>query len=235
MAAKWAEALLAVQKLDLRMRDIRARLALLPEERNKLIARGRAAQARREESRKELKETELGIKKAESEIARLNEVIAKLRQQSASIRKNDEYQAMLVEIAGNQGRISELESSVIEALDRVEELRRKVSTVTAEVEATLKGVKEEIGELETFATELKAEYLQLQQEAAAAGKEIESSILSRYQLLLKKGQGAPVVPIENDICGNCHLRITPQTLNSARKGVVTACDNCMHLIYLEDL
>ena len=49
-----------------------------------------------------------------------------------------------------------------------------------------------------------------------------------------KNAGAPLVKIENGICGNCHLRVTPQAMNAIQKGVVTYCDNCQHIIYDEE-
>ncbi len=234
MAAKWAEMLLKLQSMDLRMRDIRARLAMLPDERNKVIQRGRTEQARREEARLELKQTELDIKSAESEIARLNESAAKMRQQSASIKKNTEYQAMLGEIAGVLNKISALESTVIESMDKVEAQRRNVRDVTAAVEASIKGIKEELTELDAFVLELRAENARLEKEAADMSATIEGPMLERYRHLLKKGQGRPVVPIENGICSNCRLRVTPQTLAVIARGVLANCDNCMHLVYQED-
>lgn len=232
MAESWAERLLAVQEKDLRMRDIRARMELLPAERNKLIAKGRAAQARREEAKQKVRSTLLEIKSAESDIAAGNAAMTKLKQQSAGIKKNSEYQTMLGEIAACQTRIGDLESRQLELMDRVEEEKRAVGTVSAEVEAVIKGVKTELTEIDQFVLELRAEYKQLEAAAAAAARAVETGVLDTYRRLLKSGQGLPVAPVENGICGNCHLRLTPQTMNQVKSGQIATCDNCMHLVYM---
>ena len=48
-------------------------------------------------------------------------------------------------------------------------------------------------------------------------------------------KGLMVSPITDGICGNCFLKLTPQTMTHARRGAVTECDHCRHLVYLEDL
>ena len=61
---------------------------------------------------------------------------------------------------------------------------------------------------------------------------IPSELLSRYERLLRgKDQGAPLTPVENGCCGNCHMKVTLQTINQLSKGELESCDNCQHLLY----
>ena len=62
--------------------------------------------------------------------------------------------------------------------------------------------------------------------------QIDLNVLEIYKRILESDKkGKPVVPIVNGACSNCLLKITPQTMNAAKKGSVIQCDNCSHIIY----
>ena len=175
------------------------------------------------------------IKSAESEIARLTDESRKLQQQSAMVKKNTEYQAMLNTVALNKNRIGKLEGDVIELLDKFEEEKARYRKIKAANDAAVKSARAEFEELIAFAGEIKQEIAKLQAARPSLVRGVDSDTLSRYNTLLKgRSGGIPLVKIENGICGNCHLRITPQAMNGIQKGVVTYCDNCQHIIYDEE-
>ncbi len=234
MAAKWAEALLALQKVDMRTSGLEQRLSLLPKEMTALKAKRDAAVAGTHAAAQAARKVEGEIKNCESEIARLQEESCKLQQQSALVKKNTEYQAMLNTIALNGKKIGEIESRILVLMDEFEEGKAHYRKVKADNDAVTTLAREEFEELLAFAEDVKKEIAHLKEERPALTKKIDPELLSRYNSLLKsKNGGAPLVKIENGICGHCHLRITPQAMNGISKGAVTACDNCMHLIYEE--
>lgn len=232
MPVKWVESLLALQTVDLRIRELEQRVALLPQEMNRLKAKRDEAVARVNAVADKGRKIDLERKSAESEIAKLNAENEKLRQQSAMVRKNSEYQAMLNTIAMNKKYIGDLETRVLGLMDDFEAARREYRKVKLESEIEVKGAREEFDELVAFSKDVKKEIASLTASRPELARAIDSATLSRYEALLRgKNGGAPLVPIENGICGHCHLRITPQAMNGIQKGAVTCCDNCMHLIY----
>ena len=61
---------------------------------------------------------------------------------------------------------------------------------------------------------------------------IDADVLGRYGALLGgRNPTVPVVALDGESCGNCHLAITPQTINVLKRGDVGVCDNCQHFIY----
>ena len=234
MPAKWVQALLALQAIDLRIRELEQRMTLLPEEMGKLKARRDAMVASTARAADEARRIEREIKNTESEIARLGEENRKLQQQSAMVKKNTEYRAMLSSIALNEKKIGDLEGRVITLLDDFEAAKAEYRRVKVENDAVIKDARSEFEELLAFAGEVKQEIARLQAERPAALRGIDSATLARYTTLLKsKNGGSPLVKVENGICGHCHLRVTQQAANGILKGAVTACDNCQHLIYDE--
>ena len=236
MAARWAEALLKLQRVDLKIRELEARLALLPKEMTELKNKRDAAVAEVNAAASAAKKIELERKGVESEIEKLNAENKRLQQQSAMVKKNTEYQAMLGTIALNEKKVGDLESRELELMDRFEEARKAYRKIRQDNEAAVNAIRAEFDELVAFAGDLKKEIAQLKEERPADIRGVDGETLARYNRLLAGKDGiAPLVRVENEICGSCHLRVTRQALTNMQKGAVTRCENCMHFIYLEDV
>lgn len=235
MAARWAEALLKLQTIDLRIRELETRLALLPKEMETLKGKRDAAVAEVATAANAAKKIELNRKSVESEIEKLNGENKKLQQQSSMVKKNTEYQAMLGTIALNNKKIGELESRELELMDEFEEAKKAYRKLRQNNEAAVNAIRAEFDELVAFAGDLKKEIAQLKAERPADVRGVDAETLSRYNRLLNAKDGiAPLVKVENEICGSCHLRVTRQAMTNMQKGAVTSCENCMHFIYLDD-
>ena len=235
MAARWAEALLKLQTIDLRIRELETRLALLPKEMETLKGKRDAAVAEVAAAANAAKKIELNRKSVESEIEKLNGENKKLQQQSSMVKKNTEYQAMLGTIALNNKKIGELESRELELMDEFEEAKKAYRKLRQNNEAAVNAIRAEFDELVAFAGDLKKEIAQLKAERPADVRGVDAETLSRYNRLLNAKDGiAPLVKVENEICGSCHLRVTRQAMTNMQKGAVTSCENCMHFIYLDD-
>lgn len=235
MAARWAEALLKLQTIDLRIRELETRLALLPKEMETLKGKRDAAVAEVATAANAAKEIELNRKSVESEIEKLNGENKKLQQQSSMVKKNTEYQAMLGTIALNNKKIGELESRELELMDEFEEAKKAYRKLRQNNEAAVNAIRAEFDELVAFAGDLKKEIAQLKAERPADVRGVDAETLARYNRLLNAKDGiAPLVKVENEICGSCHLRVTRQAMTNMQKGAVTSCENCMHFIYLDD-
>ena len=236
MAARWAEALLKLQRVDLKIRELEARLALLPKEMTELKNKRDAAVAEVNAAASAATKIELERKGVESEIEKLNAENKRLQQQSAMVKKNTEYQAMLGTIALNEKKVGDLESRELELMDRFEEARKAYRKIRQDNEAAVNAIRAEFDELVAFAGDLKKEIAQLKEERPADIRGVDGETLARYNRLLAGKDGiAPLVRVENEICGSCHLRVTRQALTNMQKGAVTSCENCMHFIYLEDV
>lgn len=237
MAARWAKSLLELQTVDLRIRELEARLALLPKEMGELKDKRDAAVAAVAAAATAAKKIEQERKSVESDIQALNDENKRLQQQSAMVKKNNEYQAMLGTIALNQKKVGDLESRELELMDAFEAAKKTYREIKQENETAVNALRTEFEELVSFAADLKKEVAELKagrSEQNVPG--VDRDTLSRYQQLLGGKDGiAPLVRVENEICGGCHLRLTRQTLTNLQKGAVTSCENCMHLLYLDEV
>jgi hypothetical protein len=230
----WITALLALQDTDLRIRKLEKRLELLPVEKVNLENKLVETQKELKEKSEGFKKTELEIKKVESDIKHLNDKIRDIQSKSALVKKNDEYKAMLSEISGLKQKISDLETEEIILFDKQEEEKNALGTLEKRFREKKKNIEDGIAEIEEITSEIKEELEKVRSGRSGFEKKVDQNILPEYTRILKSGRGIPLVPITDGNCGNCHLRVTPQTITEARKKAVARCDNCSHILYFED-
>ena len=232
MAVVWLENLLKLQALDLRLRDLESRLQLLPREMQDMIAKRDALAASTKAAQDAVRKIELAVKSGESGIEALQKENLKLQQQSALVKNNKEYQAMLAAVEQNKIKIGELEEKTLLLMDELDSARKTAVKTSNDNAASTAALKAEFDELFAFSGEVKKEIAKLKAERPECLRDIGAETLRQYMTLLGgKKPTTPVVAVENGICGNCFLKLTPQTQNQLKKGEVAVCDNCQHFIY----
>ncbi len=234
MTAPWIINLKNLQDKDLRIRTLCQKLSMIPTEQIALKNQAAANRTKSEKAKNAVLNLELQQKQAESKIAAYRENIQKLETQSNMVKKNNEYQSMLQQIADLKNKISDEETVIIELIDQIEEGKKNYRKIAEDVKYENASLKMEFLDLEKFMNDLKEEIKTLQAEREKLALPIEKTILARYESLLKRNNGLPFAAVRDGICDNCHLRVTPQTLNTAMKNQVAFCDNCQHIIYTED-
>lgn len=227
----WTANILTLQKYDMQLRDLETKYRTIPGERAKLREEYEAAKAQLAAARENAAKADQNVKQAEADIATLNDKIRKTLTQSAMVKKNAEYQAMMEDIAAAKAQISDLETKVIELLDELEAARKAAADQEKAFAAVDRQVREELAEFEQLIEFIKAEAVRLKTEKKAVVPRIELNVLEAYKNILTRDKGHPVVPIVNGSCGNCALKVTPQVINQAKKGILAFCDNCSHILY----
>ena len=228
----WIDSLLELQATDMRIRQLSTRLDMIPTELSRL-------DGELEHQKNELKKlkdsgmsTDMEIRQVESEIMKTNDALDKLKQQSAMVRKNEEYKALLNEMATLKAKISDLETRELELMEAKDKFGRQYERQEILARNKGKNLDGEKADLEALALKLEKELDALKLGRPPLCAPIEPELLDKYTQLLNKGVGKPVAEIHDGNCGNCHLKLTPQTLNSADKGLKVQCDNCGHLLYI---
>jgi len=232
---KWTSDLLTLQSIDIRIRNLKTKLETIPMEKNNLKSELNDAAEIVKKAKAGIQKTELGIKKVESDIAAANEGMRKLQTQSTMVKKNTEYQAMLSEVEKMKARISDLETDQLLLMDELDAAKNAFKKIEADYAAQERNVKTEYRELLQLEADIKQEIETALSERKGFESKIESSYLSVYARLLSKGKGTPVSTfVQGNTCSNCSLKLTPQTLNDAKKGNLALCDNCSCIIYDPD-
>jgi hypothetical protein len=140
---------------------------------------------------------------------------------------------MLTQSEGCKEKISEHETQMLLLYDQDEENKEKFKEIEKEFNAEKSGISDDIAELKELAGEIQTEIKELLASRPPLESKVDTSVLTQYKRLLKSKK-APLAKVNTaGICGNCHLKITPQTMTETKKGTVVYCDNCSCLLYLE--
>ena len=231
----WIETLLALQSLDMKLRGIETRLATFPSEKERITAEAKKSESMVLSAQNELRLLQRKIKETEGKAAAVNEEIQKLLIQSATIKKNNEYQAMMSAIGAKKQELSALETEALTLMEQVEPQKKSVAEAEKKHARTIKELREEVAELKEFALELKQQHKETSSLRDAHEKNVSQKNLEIYKKLLAEKKGEPMVPVlDGAVCGYCRLKLTPQTVNNAKRGDLTLCDNCSRMIYFPD-
>lgn len=229
----WVKSLLELQSHDMRIKKMNKRLKDIPKEKI-VAASGLDYEKKKVEAAKEiLKASELELRQVELKIESTKSDILKSEAKSAMVKKNDEYKALLNEIAGHKAFISSLEAKQIVIIDQVSDNKKKLETAQKLFKNAEREVAESIEELDEMAQTLDTTIKKALDERKPLTEKIDGQIKPAYNRLIKR-DGEPLTMIHNNTCGSCHLKLTPQTINDSKKGIITTCDSCGHLIYYPD-
>ena len=229
----WIINLLALQTADLRTKKMHSRLREIPKEKQEITNSLSSEKDKVESAKEKLLEIEKEIRKIESKVDGVREKIKSFQSKSVMVKKNEEYKALLSEIETCKVTIGGFENKQIELLDKLEENKKTLNKAQNAYEHMSTEADENIEELDELAESLKTEIDKMLSARKMLIKKVEPSTFSMYSRLIKKS-GEPLSRIHNNTCGNCHLKLTPQTLNDAKKGMISTCDSCGHLIYFAD-
>lgn len=228
----WVSHLLTVQKLDMRLAALETKYRTIPLEKERLKEEYRAVGEKVLALTAQIHKWENSIKEKEAAAGELEEKIKKIQIQSATAKKNSEYQALMNEIASTHAKISELETSQIEAIDALEESKKLLAKAEEEKKAAERCARTELQDLAETAEQIKVEALQVKKQRKEFAALCEPAHLELYGRLREKDRSRQwLVALNNGACANCALKITPQTLNEAKKGQLTTCDNCGCILY----
>jgi predicted nucleic acid-binding Zn-ribbon protein len=184
-----------------------------------------------------LKQRQLQKKEKELELAAKEDGVKKSQAQLYQLKTNREYQAKLQEIASLKADVSRFEEEVLRAIEEIERAEEKLAAARDNFSRDEKKINEQIAELNAQIKDIALRVKELEDKRTRLSKDVDPNILTRYEGLLQKRSGTAIVPLENDCCGACHMRVTHQKINEIKmyKDLVF-CESCVRIIYIpEDL
>ncbi len=225
------EALLELQRYDVRLMELQRKREQLPRRREALRAGLEAARAARDQAKRELERVRLDRRAQEKEIEVIQNEGAKLERQLLDVKTNKEYQAMLHEIELLKSKRSDRETLVLECFEREE-------SFAAQSKQADQQIAEEERKLKTGEAELDREGVDLDQALHSTGVDrdqvkprIPSALLSRYDRIARSRDGVAVAEVRKGACGACFTALTPQAMQEVRRNdVVRCCESCGRIL-----
>ncbi|HEY3216256.1 MAG TPA: C4-type zinc ribbon domain-containing protein [Candidatus Eisenbacteria bacterium] len=225
------ETLWALRGLDERLVLLGASIARYPEQRRAIEAGLGGERARTETLKRQIADLQLKHRQLEKDIETLLAEERKYQGQLPLIKKNEEYTALLHEIAGVRTRRSDRETELLLLMEQEQQFQRErpeAERALAVVEAEAAGRLQRLG-LEDQSERRQAEALDA--ERAKLMEALPAATRTRYERIRASRDGRAVVPILKGACGGCFRGQPPQVLQAARRADrVLSCDGCGRLL-----
>lgn len=227
--------ILPIQELDMQM----IQLMRLKKERQRELAKLNAIKNDLRQKAM-IKEGEIiEIKKnsrvLEGEIKDIAERLKKLEGQQSQVKKVDEFNALSHEIsqaererAGKDQRLSDLQETLAAEEEMLKEFSKNLESTSESSKVLESEIKESVVRINEEGKEIKAQRDSLV-------KSVDQEVFRVYEMLLKNKRDRVVVPIENRCCSGCHIMLTAQHENLARKGErLVFCEHCSRIHYWQE-
>jgi predicted nucleic acid-binding Zn-ribbon protein len=226
------EALLILQERDVRVAHLAAELEALPRQIAAVDQELATRTARFEELKNRTRQIEADRKKIDLDVQSKQAAIARYKSQQQQTRKNEEFAALNHEIEHAEKEISALEDSELELMEAYDKGLATVAEGQKELLQFQEKAKQKKAEMEKRSAAVSSELTAAKEKQAAAEQTLPEEDLARYRRILKSKKDVAIVPIHGGACGGCHMKLTSQTVISARGGEgLTSCENCGRLVY----
>jgi predicted nucleic acid-binding Zn-ribbon protein len=151
----------------------------------------------------------------------------KFQSQLPAVKKNEEYQALLHEIAAVKAKRSEIETDVLVALDEEESAMAEKGPAEKALADAEAHARESNASVDRDEAAARAELDALGAERQALIVKLPPATRSRYERIHASREGRAVVAIAKNACGGCYRNQPPQMIQEAKRGDrALFCDGC---------
>lgn len=224
-----------LQQMDAEIYDIRSKCEVFPlrlAEMDKTLESKKGALSKAEDDQKKIL---VAKNQKEVEMQSKEELIKKHQGQLFQIKNNKEYTALQQEILNIKADVSKIEEEILNFFD-------KVDAGKALIEKEKKAFDEEKKSVEAEKAAIKAEEKVAAEELQAAltkrevcVAEIDATLLSLYQRILKNRGRVALAKLNGEFCGECGMMLRAQVINEAKlRKEAVLCENCSRMLYTEE-
>src|SRR5712692_10379444 len=226
--------LIELQTVDLRLNELRARLAGFPERLAELDARVEAARKQLATSRESLTTSLKDRKKYELDVEQWKEKARKYRDQSYEVKTNEAYKALQHEIQNAEAEMAQAEDRLLERMVAGEEYERQVKAA----ERALKDI-EAAAQADRKVTETEQAAAQQELEKDLAGRAqalagVSEDLVDHYQRIARKHNGVALAEVRDETCTLCRVRVRPHVYQELRREgseEIFHCESCTRILY----
>jgi len=229
------EQLLRLQERDQKIKRIRAELETVPFERERTDQMLAAKSGAFDQIKQRTREIELQKKKLELDALSRRDSIGKYKVQQFQTRKNDEFQAISLEIQRFEKEIELIEDHEIELMEQAEQGQKESAALEQELKAAKRQAEIQQADLKKKETTLTGRLQEAEKDRDQLTKGLDPNLLFQYTRLFANKGGDPVVPVEHEYCTGCHMKNTSALVHRVRLGRdIVHCEQCGRILYFAD-
>ena len=226
------EPLVVLQNRDRKLIKLMREVKDIPQRKSEIEAQLSGAKEALEQALDKKMHVEASLKEIEVGVESLRDKIAKYKTQQLEVKTNDQYRALIKEIAAVEKEISDLEDNEIVFMETLEAVTATVKESEERLSTGKEHISEELAALDERAAELSGELERQKAERARCAALIEPVLLKRYTRIMNNKRDYALVLAEADHCGGCHMKLPPQVMHDARNPTkIVSCNFCGRIVY----
>jgi len=157
--------------------------------------------------------------------------IAKHSMELNSVKANDAYKALLLEIEKAKADKSVIEDEILGLMEKIDAESAAVKKAESEFKEFERKINSEIAEISASAKKHEEEIVNIEKERENYKQKVNPRILDQYERVREGRDGQGIVVIDGDSCGGCTMVLRPQLINQAQKCTeLVFCDNCSRIL-----
>lgn len=228
------ELLVNLQSIDIEIDRLQKEISEIPTRIHKLQEDFEQHKRHTEDLKKELSVIQVDKKNKEIELEAKNSATKKHQTELYAIKTNKEYTSLQNEINTLKKETSRIEDEILQMMDSIDQLTHKLKDEQENLQKQEQVMKDQIQKMEDKQKILSDDLAVKKQEREKLAMGILPAVLKQYEQIRKKKQGLAIVEIKHNTCGGCHMNLTLQLVNEARKEKeLICCDNCLRILYLK--
>ncbi len=225
------DTLVELQSLDQEFVRHNAVLSELPKKLAAIDAQLASARKRVADAQAAIKAADSTKRQHEQEIATLNDTITKFRGQSSSIKNNDQYKALLSEIAHAEAEIAGHEEKILDVMMNADALQETLKAAEAALKSESVTIEAQKKQTEAdSSSEVKAAEA-AKAKIAKLRARVDETLLATYDRI-RRSRGTAVAEVTEQRCTACKMMIRPQAYARVKAcEEVVHCDSCGRILH----
>ncbi|MFP6855412.1 MAG: hypothetical protein VB980_06465 [Opitutales bacterium] len=161
--------------------------------------------------------------------------VIRYKTQQLQVKRTSEYKALQGEINSLKENISSLEDEQLELLEEIDGERSALGDGKKIINEKIARLEEQLLALDERESFLTDEVEELNQSYQASVEEIAPELFNSYKKVKSIAKRGPwIVPVEDQFCGGCNLRVSNDVVAKALvEGLISNCDQCGRIVYFE--
>jgi len=230
------KSLLSVQERDLELDRLSGELTAVPKKIAEIKASIDGAKKALEEAKKEVTQLQLTKKQKELDLDGQESAIRKHSTELNSVKTNEAYKALMGEIEKAKQGKSVLEDQILQIMEQIDLANKTWKEKEASHKGNEAGLLKQISDWEAKQKELEQAISAKQAEREQLVGALPKNLSDQYNRLRKGKRGAGIVPIRNEQCSGCHMKVSQNLINELRRGQkMMTCESCSRIVYLEEV
>ena len=183
----------------------------------------------------EWRELEAKNNTLEKDLFQISDKIARNKVRQLEVKKNEEYQALEIEINSLLELQSQKEDEQIDVLLKIDDARSIAELAQEKIAERVEHLEKQLEGLKQRKVQMVEEASELEIEINEARTRVPNPMLATYDRVKKIVTRAPfVAPLELQKCTGCHLKVSNDVVSNVLvEQKLTQCDQCGRIVYVE--